>query len=299
MSTRLTRFTSSLSLFCVSAALVVACEPDGFNIGRGGEPVDGIGIETGEGGGEAGGEDDSGGGDVGGSADGGEAGSADAGNADAGEAGGEDSDTFIPSVQEDSGAEDSGADDETDTFIPSGEDDGGSETGGDDGGDESGDDSGDDTGDDDSDSDSDTGSDDDDDDDCVRTQGYWKNHHSQAGGGNQKIPWPLDEDSELCGQIWLDVFNTPTDGNAFYILAHQWMAASLNVAAGAEPSADVSAALAEAQVLLEGCEIADEDRPRAIEMSELLDRFNNGLTDHACPDDSDDGGEEAGDEGPN
>ena len=43
----------------------------------------------------------------------------------------------------------------------------------------------------------------------------------------------MQEDDVLCGQSWYDILWTETNGNAWYILGHQWIAATLNVAAGA------------------------------------------------------------------
>ena len=59
---------------------------------------------------------------------------------------------------------------------------------------------------------------------CTLTPGFWKNH-SQL----------ITEDTLLCEETWIDILNTPPRrGNAFYILAHQWIAAELNVADGAD-----------------------------------------------------------------
>ena len=127
-----------------------------------------------------------------------------------------------------------------------------------------------------------------DDEDCTLTQGYWKNHNKYKTNKNQAKPWPIDEDTDLCGQTWLDILLTPTHGDAWYILGHQWIAASLNDASGAIPNADVQHALDRGKELLEGCAIDAADRAEAIELSELLDAFNNGHTDSDCEEDDDD-----------
>jgi hypothetical protein len=118
----------------------------------------------------------------------------------------------------------------------------------------------------------------DDEDGCTLTQGYWKNHYEGAGqdGSNRDRAWPIDEDTELCGRTWLDTLDVEPRGDAFFILAHQSIAASLNVAAGAAAPADVSAALDEAFGLMEDCAIAEGERARAVELAGLLDDFNNG-----------------------
>lgn len=114
---------------------------------------------------------------------------------------------------------------------------------------------------------------------CTFTQGYWKNHYDGAGspGSNRDRPWPIDEDTELCGRSWLATFDVAPQGDAFFILAHQYLAASLNVAAGASAPADVSSALDEAEALLADCVVADGERARALELAALLDDFNNGV----------------------
>lgn len=113
---------------------------------------------------------------------------------------------------------------------------------------------------------------------CTFTQGYWKNHNRFRKQKNQNTPWPIDEDTLLCGETWLDNLKTsPKKGNAFYILSHQWIAASLNVANGADDS-DIAAELAEAEVLLNSCVFNTTDRFRAIELAGILGDFNEGTT---------------------
>jgi hypothetical protein len=61
------------------------------------------------------------------------------------------------------------------------------------------------------------------------------------------------------------------------ILAHQWIAARLNVAGGAASPAEVAAAMTQAQALFADCSISAAERARALELAELLDQYNNGL----------------------
>jgi len=113
---------------------------------------------------------------------------------------------------------------------------------------------------------------------CVYSQGYWKNHNSFGRNPSLEIPWPLDEETMLCEQTWLDILKTPPrGGNAFYILGHQWIAAELNVAKGAGTTPEVDDALSAAEALLGGCEISEEDREEAVTLASLLDDYNNGL----------------------
>jgi hypothetical protein len=68
---------------------------------------------------------------------------------------------------------------------------------------------------------------------CTFGQGYW--------GNTPGVVWPAPYDRNatffLSGQTWQQVMDTPVGGNAYYNLAHQYIAAVLNVANGAcEPS---------------------------------------------------------------
>jgi hypothetical protein len=114
---------------------------------------------------------------------------------------------------------------------------------------------------------------------CTLTQGYWKNHNEFRTQTSQRIDWPapLDESQLLCGRKLLDILNTTPKGEAWYILAHQYIAASLNVAAGAD-GGDIASALTQANVILTAnCSGITTDRQKAIDLSYLLDSYNNGL----------------------
>jgi hypothetical protein len=81
---------------------------------------------------------------------------------------------------------------------------------------------------------------------CTYTQGYWKTHsiygpaaHPDDGWYTTAGPYPpgaAGPDAPLfdSGLSWYVAFNTPPQGgNAWFILAHQWMAAYLNFYNGA------------------------------------------------------------------
>jgi hypothetical protein len=87
---------------------------------------------------------------------------------------------------------------------------------------------------------------------CTLTQGYWKTH-SLAGPAPYDDNWASVGGSSSMfafGLSYLTVFTTPpAGGNAWYQLAHQYIAAVLNVNNGASTPPTVSAAIASANSL--------------------------------------------------
>lgn len=86
---------------------------------------------------------------------------------------------------------------------------------------------------------------------CTYTQGYWKTHSIYGPASKPDATWDdpqiggPDADFYYSGYSWIDLFNTaPKGGNTYIQLAHQYMAARLNVEAGAGTTAAVDAALA-------------------------------------------------------
>lgn len=80
----------------------------------------------------------------------------------------------------------------------------------------------------------------------------------------------------------LDYLNTPSKGNALMILAHQYIAAILNVARGASTTPEVDRALADAaDLIVDSCgrviSPSSQVGSRMVEISSLLDAYNNGL----------------------
>ncbi len=118
---------------------------------------------------------------------------------------------------------------------------------------------------------------------CPRTQGYWKTHPDA---------WPVDA-MLLGNQTYskaelLTILDTPPQGDASLVLAHQLIAAKLNVANGADP-APVKAVIAEADALLKSPDKLPYDvrpsSPRGQEMVALagiLDAYNNGKMTPGC-----------------
>ncbi len=110
---------------------------------------------------------------------------------------------------------------------------------------------------------------------CTYTQGYWKNH---------PLAWPVAE-LTLGGVTYsqaeaADILHTVPQGDATYILAHQLIAAKLNVSQGADDTA-IAAIIVAADDWLAAHPLAsnpsDAEREAGIALAEMLDDYNNGL----------------------
>jgi len=91
---------------------------------------------------------------------------------------------------------------------------------------------------------------------CTFTQGYWKTH-GVVPTGNNAYAWPdaakasglqLGSVSYTAADL-LSILNKPAAGNGLVALAHQLIAAKLNVAAGGDPTA-VAADIATSDALI-------------------------------------------------
>lgn len=125
---------------------------------------------------------------------------------------------------------------------------------------------------------------------CTLTPGYWKTH-SRRGPAPYDDTWallgPAQENTVffLSGKTWYQAFWTPPAGNAYYILAHAYMAVSLNGLNGASMPPEVQQAWNEATNLFQvwtPAQIAalkgsQQPRKRFLELAGLLDMYNNGL----------------------
>jgi len=131
---------------------------------------------------------------------------------------------------------------------------------------------------------------------CTLTLGYWKTH-SILGPAPFDDNWDnlpdVDgdglfeaegEDFFLSGQSWYEVFWTAPKGNAYYNLAHQYMAAVLNILNGASVPTAVGEAIADAETLFGTHTPADigalkgkqPPRPEFIELAGILGDYNEG-----------------------
>jgi hypothetical protein len=124
---------------------------------------------------------------------------------------------------------------------------------------------------------------------CTLTQGYWKTH-SKYGPAPSDATWNLvlpsgpDSTFFLSGMTWYQVFWTAPAGNAYYILADQYMAAVINKLGGASSTAAVDAALAWAKTFFQtytpaqigALKGSDSLRAAAIAAASTLESYNTG-----------------------
>jgi len=104
---------------------------------------------------------------------------------------------------------------------------------------------------------------------CTFTVGYWKNHTNVWPS-----PYSPGATFYTSGKTWLQVLNTPTQGNAYYILAYQFIAATLNGTGGAP--ANVQQAMVDAAAYFANPAGSSLTRAQLIAMGTLLDDYNNG-----------------------
>ncbi len=124
---------------------------------------------------------------------------------------------------------------------------------------------------------------------CPRSQGYWKTPPNNLDRIKEKWePTGFDPLTQsLCAEedpdLWLaDILQSPPMGNMYYILAVQYVAAKLNIAAGATEMGDVLDDIDEAQGLLEGgtncatkgSDWSQETKDQAEAVKDRLEAFN-------------------------
>ena len=114
-------------------------------------------------------------------------------------------------------------------------------------------------------------------DDCTLTQGYWKNHpESWSGISYLKLGWVAYNQAQL-----LVIFGQPARGNGLVSLAHQLIAAKLNLKLGVTPPTEVAAAIQAADALIGSLVVppigSGTLSPSATAgLTDVLDSFNSG-----------------------
>ena len=111
---------------------------------------------------------------------------------------------------------------------------------------------------------------------CVFGQGYWKNHPSA---------WPVTElqlgNVTYTQQQLLDILHQPVRGNGLVLLAHQLIAAKLNIANGADGSC-IQQTIADADALIGDLVVPPVGNgylaPTDVSaLADTLDRYNEGF----------------------
>ncbi len=121
---------------------------------------------------------------------------------------------------------------------------------------------------------------------CTLTPGYWKTH-SKYGPAPYDSLWGINgqfnEDTifYLSGKSYYQVLWTPPQGNAYYILAHAFIAARLNILNDAASTPAVDAAVSWADMFFSvfspNTKLSKDMRNTALMYATLLDNYNNGL----------------------
>lgn len=121
---------------------------------------------------------------------------------------------------------------------------------------------------------------------CTLTQGFWKTH---TGLGPQADAWPaLPGGTMTLGTVaytkaqLISILNTPVKGNGLIALAHQLIAANLNILDGAS-SAAISATITSANTLIGGLIVPPVGSgflaPSAVgSLVQALEQYNEGTT---------------------
>ena len=119
---------------------------------------------------------------------------------------------------------------------------------------------------------------------CTLTQGYWKTHSSYGPASRPDATWDALANGPnttffSSGKSWYQVFWTAPKGDAYYILAHQYMAAVLNQMNGANTST-IDSTLAAARTILANSApgtLKGANANNAKTLAGILDQYNNGL----------------------
>ena len=121
---------------------------------------------------------------------------------------------------------------------------------------------------------------------CTLTQGYWKTH-TIHGPAPYDDTWDARDggDAEFLdtGLSYYEVLQTNSSGgNAYIILAHQYIAAEMNMVNGASAPSEVLSAFQQASsILIQYQDLLlipkGPDRDLAIALAAILDDYNNGL----------------------
>ncbi|KAA5549115.1 hypothetical protein [Adhaeribacter rhizoryzae] len=115
---------------------------------------------------------------------------------------------------------------------------------------------------------------------CTKTQGYWKNH---APGSKKADPnWGNLATTQFfsSSETYLSIFDVQPRGNAYYILAHQYVAATLNLKSGASMPTSVMTAYNNATNFFKNNMPTQTavSKDQLTQWAGILDAYNNGVT---------------------
>ncbi|CAM3813308.1 hypothetical protein POKO110462_20825 [Pontibacter korlensis] len=119
---------------------------------------------------------------------------------------------------------------------------------------------------------------------CTRTQGYWKTHANSKNQKKYDNTWNnyYNESFFSSGYTFYSILTEQPRGNAYFILAHQYVAATLNMAAGAGMSGEALDAYNEATELFgqygpDQLTKNKELHEKFTSLGTVLDKYNNGI----------------------
>ncbi|MEH6449687.1 MAG: hypothetical protein V7765_13505, partial [Oleispira sp.] len=106
-------------------------------------------------------------------------------------------------------------------------------------------------------------------------KGYWKTHNSYATNPAQSKPWPISEDSQMCGTTWHNLLNQPSVGDAWIILGKHYVTAKVNEANIGSVPQSIADVLMQASTVLASCSVSTENRDYALNLKDQLEAFTN------------------------
>jgi hypothetical protein len=126
---------------------------------------------------------------------------------------------------------------------------------------------------------------------CTLTIGFWKTHSEYGPAPHEawtNVPADPDEPFFDSGYTWYQILWMVPQGNAYYVLARQYVAAMLNVDSGASTTAAVDEALYEAGLFFGDPANTPDNWPKNMRQDLLdwaytLDEYNNGDLEGAPP----------------
>ena len=121
---------------------------------------------------------------------------------------------------------------------------------------------------------------------CTLTLGYWKTHSSYGPAKKADPTWLLLPNGPnttffSSGKTYLQVLQTPPQGNAYYNFAHQYIAAKLNLLSGADSTSPVDAAIAYGDTFFATYSPStwpNNKKSTILAHAATLDAYNNGAT---------------------